>query len=74
MITHAYKSIQLCLMVSDKKSFKGYLNRNKLSALGSHVEFPIDTKNITFVEHHTEHFMPSFVKIDQVVSEEKSFK
>ena len=40
------------LMVSDKKSFKGYPNRNKLSALGSHVEFPIDTKNITFVEHH----------------------
>ena len=40
------------LMVSDKKSFKGYPYRNKLSALGSHLEFPIGTKNITFVEVH----------------------
>ena len=40
------------MMVSDKKSFKGYPNQNKLSALGSHVEFLIDTKNITFIEYH----------------------
>ena len=39
-------------VVSDEKSFKDEPNLNKLSAPGGHVEFLIDTKNITFVEHH----------------------
>lgn len=50
MITHATNSIGA--VVSGKKSFKDLANQNKLSILGDHVEFSIDTKNITFVEHH----------------------